>query len=215
MDWNGSAEILSVNIVQTSITNPSHIVAERFPAWLFDHTNLGHFARTFSFPVVKGSACWDFSTFPWRASCLWLHIDKLIVTESTLPRRRNPQCLICQIGAGGKWSYALFLFFQPRFFLCSFCCLLFLKATTLQALAITSKQACHPASPRQPQMYFLFVPIGFSNEWHQTCAPLWLASFPEPRGFKGPQLMFQLLAYYFFLVNGSFQRKSKCVYRPI
>lgn len=30
MDWNGSAEILSVNIVQTSITNTSHIVTNGF-----------------------------------------------------------------------------------------------------------------------------------------------------------------------------------------
>lgn len=63
MDWNGSAEILSVNIVQTSITNTSHIVRKQFYVWHFDHTNLGHFMLKFSFHALGIPCLFLFSRF--------------------------------------------------------------------------------------------------------------------------------------------------------
>lgn len=63
MDWNGSAEILSVNIVQTSITNTSHIVTNGFVFDILIILTGDILYWSSHFMGQEGSAYFGFSTF--------------------------------------------------------------------------------------------------------------------------------------------------------
>lgn len=75
MDWNGSAEILSVNIVQTSITNTSHTVTDGFAFDILIVLTWDILYRSSRFMWWEGSAYFEFSTFQQEASMLRLRIS--------------------------------------------------------------------------------------------------------------------------------------------
>lgn len=74
MDWNGSAEILSVNIVQTSITNTSHIVTNGFIFDILIILTWDILCWSSHFMGLEGSAYFDFSAFQQEANMLCLRI---------------------------------------------------------------------------------------------------------------------------------------------